>query len=58
MAGVAPPGDLAALLLALAIGAHTLIDLEAPLDYMALARAALALVGAGSPSRKRARRRR
>lgn len=37
--------DVAALLLALAIGAQTMIDLELPLDYAALARATLALVG-------------
>jgi AcrR family transcriptional regulator len=56
----APANDIAGLLLALAIGAHTLLDLEAPLDYMALARAALALLtaGTGGHSRRRAPRRR
>jgi AcrR family transcriptional regulator len=36
--------DTAGLLLALVIGAHTMLDLEVPLDYAALARAALALL--------------
>ena len=41
-------GDAAALLLALAIGAHTMLDLELELDYAALARAALALLSTGA----------
>jgi TetR/AcrR family transcriptional regulator, transcriptional repressor for nem operon len=52
-------GDAAGLLLALAIGAHTLLDLEMPLDYAALARSALALLTAGAapaPPRRRPRR--
>jgi TetR/AcrR family transcriptional repressor of nem operon len=53
--GVAAP-DVAALLLALAIGAHTLIDLELPLDYAALARATLALLGSGAAPKSRRRR--
>ena len=40
--------DAAALLLALAIGAHTMLDLELALDYAALARAALTLLSTGA----------
>ncbi len=43
-----PANDAAALLLALAIGAHTMLDLELALDYAALARAALTLLSAGA----------
>jgi TetR/AcrR family transcriptional regulator, transcriptional repressor for nem operon len=44
--------DVAALLLALAIGAQTMLDLELPLDYAALARATLALLGSGGRAEK------
>ena len=53
--GVAAP-DTAALLLALAIGAQTLIDLELPLDYAALARATLGLLGGKKPRGPRRKR--
>jgi AcrR family transcriptional regulator len=43
-------GNAAALMLALVIGAHTMLDLEVPLDYAELARAALALL---QPARRR-----
>jgi len=48
-------GDAAALLLALVIGVHTMLDLEVPLDYAALARAALSLLGAGTTEAPRRR---
>lgn len=47
-------GDAAGLLLALVIGAHTMLDLEVPLDYPQLARAALALLQ--PPERRRKER--
>jgi AcrR family transcriptional regulator len=53
IAGEVAAPDVAALLLALAIGAHTLLDLELPLDFAALARAALTLLTAGASQRLR-----
>jgi AcrR family transcriptional regulator len=49
------PADVAALLLALAIGAHTMLDLELPLDYAGLAQTAVALL-TGRAARGRPRR--
>jgi AcrR family transcriptional regulator len=44
------PRDMSSLLLALAIGAHTLVDLELPLDFGALARATLTLLAGTATS--------
>jgi AcrR family transcriptional regulator len=58
LAGNVAAGDVAALLLALAIGAHTMLDLELPLDTLALARTGLALLRGGRARRRAKMRRR
>jgi AcrR family transcriptional regulator len=50
-----PASEVAGLLLATVIGAHTMLDLEVPLDYAALARGALGLLR-GKRTRRTKRR--